>query len=905
MYRLLFVITILLATIAGAAAPNIVPTSLMSAAGYGIGTAVGVRGGIFQYMAGGANEREVAVNVGDDIPGTTARPCRHAEPITNASGVSETYDITLDDGTLLVPGNTISIPGAIRPILFHLYNVAPSSGNITLTINSVPYVIPVTAGDGQHAVLSSVSAAVPGVLFSIVLNNAGTGERELTHYFADLIITTMDVDFGTTGLDGWVAGITSVGNVSVRTYTGEVSSIAGNTATMVDPIPTTFTNQTCTIDNVSVINFAMGVTPEEKACFIPAGLYSINDQINGGSLRTLRGAGSFAASYSSVEIGYGEKTFIVPAGIPYEPNIGIRIERRQEPTTYMQGRIVSYIGTSLVVNVTELNGSGTFDSWKCSITMFLFSKSSGSAVGTGGAEPSGSVFSITGSPVRGATAITVPGHNFTDGNMLRLTLRNQQDVAAIIAGATPVIDMNGYDRKRQQMTEIQSIAGDVITIYPPILFDLPVGLDPQASEYTNIVDKAGFESFSIRNITLLSPQALIALNVARDSWMYDIDSQVTANYAVGCYSNLFCEYRRCWVGYRPGGGTSGAGFLGSSSTGVLVIHSIFVNIFPNIEINFGFCGSAFLYNYGNGTFDTNHGAHNCYNLYEGNIFSVMVSDAYHGSESESIWYRNYAWDDYSASTYLKLCRFSRNCVMALNVAGEPGWQNGVISLGEPFFAGQAAVGVAEPTAGNVWPDLEVGYHGTITNKISANKAEVTLVANPASVSAEYWPIYVWWNNNANLRTQMTLISQSGTDNVVWMLEGLNSPGGNDMPENGTDVQLWVGYNGFPQLDLDVENTLIQEGNRIATGASSTLQPITPGVDQPASQAFTSRPPVSEWAADLPWPAINAITPVYSINNTASGRWWNTGSGATVGEATVSAVATVSGTTTVSGTFTVP
>ncbi len=61
-----------------------------------------------------------------------------------------------------------------------------------------------------------------------------------------------------------------------------------------------------------------------------------------------------------------------------------------------------------------------------------------------------------------------------------------------------------------------------------------------------------------------------------------------------------------------------------------------------MEINYGSCGNVFAYNfcydsssYGvvGGSIDSNHGPHNSYNLYEGNIAPNIQSDGYFGSAS--------------------------------------------------------------------------------------------------------------------------------------------------------------------------------------------------------------------------------------------------------------------------------
>lgn len=69
------------------------------------------------------------------------------------------------------------------------------------------------------------------------------------------------------------------------------------------------------------------------------------------------------ASTSSNTVGTGNKTFTVPSGLGFFPGQYILVQSSASNTNYMVGRVVSYTGTSLVVNVTTTAGSGTFANW--------------------------------------------------------------------------------------------------------------------------------------------------------------------------------------------------------------------------------------------------------------------------------------------------------------------------------------------------------------------------------------------------------------------------------------------------------------------------------------------------------------------------------------------------------------
>lgn len=83
---------------------------------------------------------------------------------------------------------------------------------------------------------------------------------------------------------------------------------------------------------------------------------------------------------------------------------------------------------------------------------------------------------------------------------------------------------------------------------------------------------------------------------------------------------------------------------------MLVRYNIIKGFFPNIEVNSSSSGNVFAYNFcyfpvsfNNGGIDilSNHSAHNHYNLYEGNVGKMLMSDGYFGSASEDTLFRNW------------------------------------------------------------------------------------------------------------------------------------------------------------------------------------------------------------------------------------------------------------------------
>jgi len=69
-------------------------------------------------------------------------------------------------------------------------------------------------------------------------------------------------------------------------------------------------------------------------------------------------------STTSLAIGVGSKTLIVEASKSFQPGMSVKIARTSSPSNWMHGDVTTYSGTTLVVNVTTVLGSGgPFTDW--------------------------------------------------------------------------------------------------------------------------------------------------------------------------------------------------------------------------------------------------------------------------------------------------------------------------------------------------------------------------------------------------------------------------------------------------------------------------------------------------------------------------------------------------------------
>jgi hypothetical protein len=189
-------------------------------------------------------------------------------------------------------------------------------------------------------------------------------------------------------------------------------------------------------------------------------------------------------------------------------------------------------------------------------------------------------------------------------------------------------------------------------------------------------------------------------------------------------NSVRCEISRCSFDGRSLSGPNGAGVLWEGSSCGLVEDNIIKQVSAHIQVNLGSSGNVFAYNFLSDStlvgeygpsITGNHGPHNSFNLYEGNIAPNYQSDGYYGSSSESTLFRNWLHGDNPTRPpryVVSLNRFCRMYSMIGNVIGRPtraAPSLGLVQLGYPNIGNSYYVGFAEPSVGDWWVD-----YGTVT-----------------------------------------------------------------------------------------------------------------------------------------------------------------------------------------------
>lgn len=173
----------------------------------------------------------------------------------------------------------------------------------------------------------------------------------LLPYSSGTVATTSGSAVVTGTLTAWLSQVQPGDNFRIGAASAIVASVDSNTQlTLMTTWTTTATGQSYAIDRWSQGHSAPGT------------LALRNSQL----LESL-GTGYTMQSPTSLAIGVGSKTFDVAAGVPILPGARMLAASRANLANAMWGTVTSYSGTTLVLNVETVSGSGTFADWNINI----------------------------------------------------------------------------------------------------------------------------------------------------------------------------------------------------------------------------------------------------------------------------------------------------------------------------------------------------------------------------------------------------------------------------------------------------------------------------------------------------------------------------------------------------------
>jgi hypothetical protein len=346
---------------------------------------------------------------------------------------------------------------------------------------------------------------------------------------------------------------------------------------------------------------------------------------------------------------------------------------------------------------------------------------------------------VTSAKTRGTTVLSLPDtSSFTVGWMAQITH------AAVVDQYDPNLELSvwantgGHAWLRRQKVKVVAKTADTITIFPGLYGDLNREARVAGAQYFGT--GVGIEDLSL-NMDNSSTYAGITLGGMMNSWIKNVKVWGAKNYNI-CISDCFqTELRDSHIDILNHVGSSGAGLLMINSSATLVENNLFTLSNSCVEVDNGCSGNVFGYNFvlntvGSFSFNTNHGPHNSFNLYEGNIATTLIADGYHGSVSNDTLYRNWITGIDTGGVGTKvtgwvvaLKRFTRNYSIVGNILGAPGYAMDAdgVSPGQPNMGNSLSTGVALPWADwGLYPgpsgyqELDSGVAASLTRKANYN-----------------------------------------------------------------------------------------------------------------------------------------------------------------------------------------
>lgn len=458
---------------------------------------------------------------------------------------------------------------------------------------------------------------------------------------------------------------------------------------------------------------------------------------------------------------------------------------------------------------------------------------------------------------KGSSNVTmVSTTNFVIGKgimIARFSSTNQSE-SPIVLGVGGTNQQNGYLFK--QVSRVTATNATSVTFWPPLVPDMS-GYPVRCLPLTLMKQGIGIEDLRVNIST--NTQMGFDYGANSDCWFVRVRMAKPNNYSISLIDGVGAEITGCYIEGNGDSSPNHAGVLWNSQCASLCEDNVIVNSFPCMEINSGSAGNVVSYNFmlnNNGLFelDANHGAHNSFNLYEGNVFGRFLSDGFFGSDSDGTVYRNWGHGIAPGSLDLNyiggLKRLTRNYSLVgniwyvggsyTNVYHYDGWSYGQPNLGNSNDNGRTA-----PT----WPDW--ARVGTLTTRTDDDTGVITFSSTPA------YPAYVVAQGQITLSwgasTYQTSASVTATNGDTATFDGGS---GTVLPATSTTIYVWGGPAGYQERDTGVTNTLVNklnynfESNAIPT-AQESIYALTDSLYLSAKPSF--------FPASYTYPPINSAS----------------------------------------------
>ncbi|NLW49934.1 MAG: hypothetical protein GXY85_03705 [Candidatus Brocadiaceae bacterium] len=482
---------------------------------------------------------------------------------------------------------------------------------------------------------------------------------------------------------------------------------------------------------------------------------------------------------------------------------------------------------------------------------------------------------IAGSHARGATELSVGDTTPLDaypnggvGQLCQISLKNDLRL--------PVMTTAGFEYARKYVTRIVGRTGTTVTISPPLLFDLPQELAPVLRPVGRYTEFVGIEDLTVDGVHCPSGNCLVNIGQAYGCWIRNVTVRNGERRLLSIDGSLHCEMRHCNLyGRKVEAQPNSGGLFLTMSTACLIEDNI---LSPATEMSGGATGNVLAYNFcddvgvqGNllcASLNANHGAHNSFNLFEGNFMPRFQSDGYHGSASHDTAFRNWFHGTSTRTTQYWICvtlnRFSRDYSLVGNVLGRRGFdwlrevemegfnyaKHFICSFGYPNMGNGWCNGrTAQPSQGRYWadwdPSVGTAIRGVLTERTSDETGVITLTSGTLTPGQS--PMLRGGQTQSWVRIGRVEGDTAEVDARPW---------GARLPRVNTEVLLFPGAGGFQELDLDVAATTLRKGNyNFHDGGVPPDEALGDAV-LPPSLYLDGKP---DWFGDLAWPPFGPDT----------------------------------------------
>jgi len=432
---------------------------------------------------------------------------------------------------------------------------------------------------------------------------------------------------------------------------------------------------------------------------------------------------------------------------------------------------------------------------------------------------------------------------------------------------TPVVSTQGYSYNRTPSVMLVSRSGTTLTLSQPLPSNFPNGMTGAyvlfGSQFPRNMRGFGIEELTVDGTAAGLMREGVYFSFVTNSWAKNVKVLGHGTYAIRFSDTVNCEARGCWTDVGTGGGSNFAGLKLEQCSYFLAEDNILVNNSPTLEVDYSTSFLIFGYNYsGGGEINRNHGPHNSFNLYEGNVYWFDKTDGYYGGSSEETIFRTYMRG--GIVTVQK--RLTRNNNVVGNVVGSIGGSyttDGSENWGKPNIGNLASSGtwdLANSVYSLDWnPVTSAPYVWTGTLKTRIDDRNGVFELDSGMVSTLTPALANSQGNKRNLSypngvdtsaiTVSTVVGNDVTfiaDNTIYVL-----------PSAGEVMWIVPGATGFQELDEGVAPTAIRKANfYVLTGNIPTGESI--GADTlPNSYYLPAKP---DWFGTIGFPAFDPYSP---------------------------------------------